>query len=124
VKYLIIAFIKAWRAIVSPWYGQVCRYYPSCSTYGLEAVRLHGAVRGSWLTIKRLLRCNPWSLGGVDPVPGSALEAQIAAEEAMEPQAVDRLETVTEQHRPAVGVPVQTSMAGWFHHATNEVCPC
>ena len=84
MKYILIGFIKAWRAIVSPWYGEVCRYYPSCSAYGLEAVQLHGAIKGTWLIVRRLLRCNPWSRGGVDPVPGSPLEATIAAEEAEE----------------------------------------
>jgi len=81
MKWLIIGFIKAWRAVISPWYN-VCRYYPSCSAYGLEAVQLHGAIKGSWLIVRRIGRCNPWSRGGVDPVPGSPLEAEIAAEAA------------------------------------------
>lgn len=46
-----------------------CRFYPSCSTYAVEALREHGALRGSWLAIRRLLRCHPWNLGGIDPVP-------------------------------------------------------
>ncbi len=71
MKWLLIGFIKAWRAIVSPWYGNICKYYPSCSAYGLEAVQTHGAIKGSGLTIWRILRCNPWSKGGYDPVPGT-----------------------------------------------------
>ncbi len=71
MKWLLIGFIKAWRAIVSPWYGNICKYYPSCSAYGLEAVQTHGAIKGSGLTIWRILRCNPWSMGGYDPVPGT-----------------------------------------------------
>lgn len=78
MKWLLIGFVKAWRAVISPWYGPVCKYYPSCSAYGLEALQLHGAIKGSRLAIWRLLRCNPWSHGGVDPVPGSPLETQVA----------------------------------------------
>jgi hypothetical protein len=71
VKYLLIAFLKAWRLLLSPLYGNVCRYYPSCSAYALRAVQFHGAVRGSWYAGRRLLRCHPWSAGGYDPVPGT-----------------------------------------------------
>jgi len=77
MKWALIGFVKLWRAVISPLYGQVCKYYPSCSAYGLEALQLHGAIKGSRLAIWRVLRCNPWSHGGVDPVPGSALEAQV-----------------------------------------------
>lgn len=66
---VLIAFIKVYRAIVSPLYGNVCRYYPSCSAYGLEALTTHGAIRGLSLTVRRLLRCHPWATGGLDPVP-------------------------------------------------------
>ncbi|MDO4821535.1 MAG: membrane protein insertion efficiency factor YidD [Rothia sp. (in: high G+C Gram-positive bacteria)] len=66
---VLIAFIKIYRAIVSPLYGNVCRYYPSCSAYGLEALTTHGATRGLSLTVRRLLRCHPWATGGLDPVP-------------------------------------------------------
>jgi putative membrane protein insertion efficiency factor len=69
VRYLLIGLLRAYRAVVSPWYGQVCRYYPSCSQYALDAVRVHGAAKGTWLAIRRLGRCHPWSRGGVDPVP-------------------------------------------------------
>ncbi len=76
MKYLLIAFVKAWRAVISPLYGDVCKYYPSCSTYGLEALQLHGAIKGSALTLWRILRCNPWSKGGFDYVPGSDKHCQ------------------------------------------------
>lgn len=72
MKYLLIALLKAYRTVISPLYGQVCRYYPSCSAYALGAVERHGALRGSWLTIRRLGRCHPWCAGGVDLVPSSA----------------------------------------------------
>nr|WP_240519989.1 membrane protein insertion efficiency factor YidD [Brevibacterium aurantiacum] len=69
-------FIRAYRVVVSPLYGQVCRYYPSCSMYGLEAFEIHGVLKGMVLTGWRILRCNPFSHGGVDHVPGSARQAR------------------------------------------------
>jgi putative membrane protein insertion efficiency factor len=69
VKHLLIWLLRGYRMFISPLYGQVCRYYPSCSAYALEAVTTHGAVRGSWLTARRLGRCHPWTSGGHDPVP-------------------------------------------------------
>lgn len=58
--------IQAYRLLVSPFLGPRCKYYPTCSQYGLEAVREWGVLRGSALAVWRLLRCNPWSHGGVD----------------------------------------------------------
>ena len=69
MKYLLIGFLRAYRALISPLYGQVCRYHPSCSAYALGAVTEHGTVRGSWLAVRRLGRCHPWAAGGYDPVP-------------------------------------------------------
>lgn len=69
VKSLLIGFLRAYRVLVSPLYGQVCRYHPSCSAYALEAVTRHGALRGSGLALRRLVRCHPWAAGGYDPVP-------------------------------------------------------
>ena len=69
---LVILFIKAWRKAISPLYGDVCRYYPSCSAYGLGQIQQRGVVAGSVRTVWRILRCNPWSKGGVDEVkPGT-----------------------------------------------------
>jgi putative membrane protein insertion efficiency factor len=64
-----IAVLIAYRKVVSPLYGQVCRFYPSCSAYALEAVTVHGFVKGSWLASRRVARCHPWNDGGVDHVP-------------------------------------------------------
>ena len=61
--------ILSYQANISPLLKGQCRYTPSCSQYALEAVEKHGALYGSWLTLKRVLRCNPWSDGGADPVP-------------------------------------------------------
>lgn len=82
LKYPLIWFVKAWRAVVSPMYGDVCKYHPSCSAYGLRALEVHGAVKGSGLIVHRLARCHPWSEGGVDYVPGSP-EAQAWADQQM-----------------------------------------
>ena len=64
-----VALLIAYRAVISPLYGEVCRYYPSCSRYGLEAVQEHGVIVNGALTAARICRCNPWSKGGVDDVP-------------------------------------------------------
>ena len=71
MRYLLIGFLKLYRLTVSPLYGNVCRYYPSCSAYALRAVEVHGAVKGTYLAARRLLRCHPWTAGGYDPVPGT-----------------------------------------------------
>ncbi|GAA0618777.1 membrane protein insertion efficiency factor YidD [Streptomyces sp. ERV7] len=69
MKYPLLALIKLYQWTISPLLGPVCRYYPSCSHYGFTAIDRHGAVKGTALTAWRILRCNPWSPGGVDYVP-------------------------------------------------------
>lgn len=66
---LLVAILRVYRAVISPLYGPVCRFHPSCSAYALEAVQTHGAGRGSWYAVRRLGRCHPWAAGGHDPVP-------------------------------------------------------
>lgn len=69
-----VAILRAYRAVISPLYGDVCRYYPSCSSYTLRAIQTHGAVRGIGLGAWRIVRCNPWASGGIDDVPHSRHE--------------------------------------------------
>jgi putative membrane protein insertion efficiency factor len=72
---LLIGLVHIYRLAVSPVLAPSCRYWPSCSEYAIEALRRHGAARGSWLTARRLCRCHPWSAGGVDEVPASLFPA-------------------------------------------------
>lgn len=65
----LILFVRAYQIVLSPLLPVSCRYYPSCSTYAIEALERHGALRGGWLTLRRLARCNPFRPGGYDPVP-------------------------------------------------------
>jgi len=65
----LTAAIRAYRYVISPMLGPTCRFYPSCSCYAEEALHQHGALRGTYLTVRRLLRCHPWHEGGYDPVP-------------------------------------------------------
>jgi len=70
MKTLLLWLIRAYRYLLSPWIGGQCRFTPTCSVYGLQAIEHYGALRGGWLTLKRILRCNPFCPGGRDPVPG------------------------------------------------------
>lgn len=65
----VLLFLWVYRRLISPLYGDVCRYYPSCSAYGVTAVQQHGALRGAVRTLVRIVRCNPWASGGIDDVP-------------------------------------------------------
>ena len=69
MKWLAIGMIRFYQLFISPLLGPHCRYLPTCSQYMLEAIGRYGVIKGGWLGFKRLLRCNPWSKGGYDPVP-------------------------------------------------------
>lgn len=69
VNGLCVALIQFYRYGISPLLGPRCRFYPSCSQYALDALRLHGPAAGTFLAIKRVLRCHPWNVGGYDPAP-------------------------------------------------------
>jgi putative membrane protein insertion efficiency factor len=66
---ILIWLIKAYQMLLSPFFGQQCRFYPTCSQYAIEVINKHGAIAGSYYTIRRLLRCHPWHAGGHDPIP-------------------------------------------------------
>jgi conserved hypothetical protein YidD len=66
---LLLGALWLYQHLVSPLTPPSCRYFPSCSSYAVTAIRRHGAVRGTWLAVRRLLRCHPWAAGGVDDVP-------------------------------------------------------
>jgi len=64
----LMTLVRGYRLLLSPWLGSSCRFEPTCSVYSLQALELHGAARGSYLTLHRLARCHPWCVGGHDPV--------------------------------------------------------
>ena len=68
----LIAVVKAYRLLLSPWLGSSCRFEPTCSQYSLQALQSHGAAAGAYLTVARIARCHPWCEGGHDPVPTQA----------------------------------------------------
>ena len=69
MKKVFIGTIRFYRILISPFLGQNCRFFPSCSLYGQIAIERYGVIRGGWLIFKRLLKCHPWHVGGYDPVP-------------------------------------------------------
>jgi putative membrane protein insertion efficiency factor len=69
LKKILILFIRFYQIVISPLKPPTCRFYPTCSHYGLEAVQRFGAFKGGYLTIKRILKCHPFHPGGFDPVP-------------------------------------------------------
>lgn len=69
MRAVLIGIVKAYRIFLSPWLGSACRFEPTCSAYALQALQMHGAAAGSYLTVSRIARCHPWCAGGHDPVP-------------------------------------------------------
>ncbi len=120
VTWLAIGFVKAWRLLISPLYGNVCKYKPSCSAYGLRALQVHGVVRATPLIVWRILRCNPWSNGGYDPVPGTPEAREWAQRQAGRDAHVASDEAVADDATAApTGVP--TSSPGGDDAQLNEV---
>ena len=74
MRFVLKILIRAYQVALSPLLGPNCRYYPTCSQYAIEALEIHGSLKGTWLTIKRIARCHPWHEGGFDPVPGRCLK--------------------------------------------------
>ena len=69
LAHIVALPVRAYRLILSPWVGHGCRFQPTCSAYALEALEVHGGVKGTWLTVHRICRCHPWGGSGYDPVP-------------------------------------------------------
>jgi uncharacterized protein len=69
ISWFLIKILRAYQFLISPWLGSNCRFHPTCSAYAIEAIRQWGPLRGSWMAIRRVGRCHPWSDGGDDPVP-------------------------------------------------------
>ncbi|MFD2597665.1 membrane protein insertion efficiency factor YidD [Sphingobacterium corticis] len=69
LQYFFVAIIRAYQLFISPWLGANCRYTPTCSQYGKEAILKYGPFKGGWMTVKRIASCNPWGGHGHDPVP-------------------------------------------------------
>ncbi len=69
MKYALLALVRFYQYAISPLLGQHCRFHPSCSAYMAESLQKYGAIRGAWLGVKRIARCNPWCRGGFDPLP-------------------------------------------------------
>ncbi|MEY9927161.1 putative membrane protein insertion efficiency factor [Catenulispora sp. GP43] len=130
MKYVLMGLIRLYQIVLSPvvnWRGPVCKFEPSCSHYGYEAVKTHGAIRGGGMTVWRVLRCNPWSSGGYDPVrpkepgrPGGGEKdheaRNLSVTETSSPgedtQTSDRTEMVgmpTKSARPAVRLDLMSS---------------
>lgn len=76
MKTLLLLLLRGYQLGISPFLGQNCRFYPSCSNYAAEAIREHGAAKGGFLAAKRLCKCHPWHPGGLDPVPKKPSETR------------------------------------------------
>ncbi len=77
MKQILIALIRLYQISLSPFFGQHCRFTPSCSHYAIESLQIYGVVKGFWLMIKRLSRCHPWHVGGYDAVPSADFKSDL-----------------------------------------------
>lgn len=69
LAWILVKLVRGYQLVFSPYFGTQCRFSPTCSHYSIDALKKHGALKGSYLTVRRLLRCHPWHHGGYDPVP-------------------------------------------------------
>ncbi|TXI12171.1 MAG: membrane protein insertion efficiency factor YidD [Polynucleobacter sp.] len=74
ISKLLQGFVRLYQLTLSPFWGAQCRFYPTCSCYAIDALKQHGALKGSYLSVWRLCRCHPWAKGGVDPVPEKVIK--------------------------------------------------
>ena len=88
MRFLLILLVKGYRLIFSPYVGRSCRFAPTCSQYALDALNEYGALKGSWLALRRIGRCHPWHAGGYDPVPTKtdASQKHCCTDEACHPK--------------------------------------
>ena len=93
MTWLALKLLRFYQLAISPLFGPRCKYYPTCSNYAIEAIRVQGAFKGIGLAVWRVLRCNPWSRGGVDFPPGSTLEVPIPPDDPDEDQSEDPAHT-------------------------------
>lgn len=80
MKTVLLGLIRGYQILLSPFFGQQCRFYPTCSHYAREAIEMHGSFKGSWLAVRRIARCGPWHPGGTDPVPPPRDEDRVSRE--------------------------------------------
>jgi len=80
VRWVLIALIRVYQVLLSPFLGGQCRYEPSCSRYGIDAIERYGGWRGGWMTVKRIGRCHPFAKGGYDPVPYEHISGESTVE--------------------------------------------
>ena len=86
----LVLLVRGYQVWISPMLMPSCRFYPSCSAYAVEALQVHGAARGTWLTVRRLLRCGPWHPGGVDLVPAPRSAVDVARTRPAEDQSEEQ----------------------------------
>jgi putative membrane protein insertion efficiency factor len=111
--WILLFFVRAYIVLLSPIFGGACRFYPSCSNYAYEAVCTHGAQRGAWLTMKRLLRCSPFTKGGFDPVPEVLYQEDALREVPSDAVSAAEIAAKTPAHRSTQAVVAETwSAAG------------
>ncbi len=83
--YLMIGLVRVYQYLISPLLGPRCRFWPSCSSYTIEAIQVHGPIKGGWMALKRIVRCHPGSAGGMDPVPGGRSEKLCREDDELAP---------------------------------------
>jgi putative membrane protein insertion efficiency factor len=111
--WILLLIVRAYILFLSPIFGGACRFYPSCSNYTYEAVCVHGARRGAWLAIRRLLRCSPFTKGGFDPVPEILYQEDALREVPSDAVSAAEIAAKTPAHRPTKAVVTETwSAAG------------
>lgn len=112
-RLLLIGVIRGYQRFISPLFPPSCRLYPCCSQYGLEAIRTHGAAKGTLLTGARIVRCNPWTKGGINPVPPPGRwRSAVTLDGTARPPARDDQRIDGAAHQPASDEPAPLDRAG------------